>query len=39
MSPFVNVTFLTCWATDQILGIIIPLKDLNYTICYAINVI
>ena len=37
-SFFRKTKFLVPWATDQMLSLVIPLKDLSYTICYSFNV-
>ena len=29
--------FLIPWATDQMLSLVIPLRDFSYTICYSFN--
>ena len=39
LSPFLSIAFLVPWVTDQMLSLVIPLKDLSYTICYSVNVL
>jgi len=34
LSPFQGVTFPITWLTDQAVSMAVPLKDLEYTICY-----
>jgi hypothetical protein len=34
LSPFTGVTFPISWLTDQFVSLIIPLKDVAYTVCY-----
>ncbi len=34
LSPFRGVTFPVNWMTDQAVSMAVPLKDLEYTICY-----
>lgn len=34
LSPFRGVTFPVTWMTDQAVSMAVPLKDLEYTICY-----
>jgi hypothetical protein len=34
LSPFRGVTFPITWMTDQAVSMAVPLKDLEYTICY-----
>jgi hypothetical protein len=33
-SPFIPMTFIIAWTTDQTVSFVGPLKDLAYTICY-----
>lgn len=35
ISPFIHLEFLIPWATDQMLSLVIPLKDMAYTVCYT----
>lgn len=37
VSPFIHLGFLIPWATDQMLSLVIPLKDFSYTICYTFS--
>lgn len=34
LSPLRGVNFPIAWMTDQFVSLIIPLKDITYTICY-----
>lgn len=33
-TPFISVNFPIIWATDQLASFVLPLKDLEYTICF-----
>jgi len=33
-TPFISVNFPLIWATDQLASFVLPLKDLEYTICF-----
>ncbi len=35
LSPFYPVKFLIPWAADQVLSLVIPLRDLGYVFCYC----
>lgn len=37
ISPFIYMGFLIPWATDQMLSLVIPLRDFSYTICYSMS--
>lgn len=34
LSPFVRITFLLSYATDQLVSFVVPIKDFAYTLCF-----
>lgn len=37
LTPWVPTTFLMVWVADQLISMVLPMRDLEYTICYYYN--